>query len=135
VPTEATPRVFDSLEEERAYYLAQAEAFKGRLNQQVYNLQTDTVATARRGIAWSGAYLLCFGLARTLLGTRKHVVDTPEGAIRVAEKESVLASAIKGAALLGLGVAATHAAKYYLAQRHATIHEQDPRLEQDPTEL
>ena len=129
-----TPR-FQSLEEERAYYTAEAERYKTSLHQQVLNVQQDTVATAKKSLLWGGAYALCFGIARTLLGTHKHTVNTPDGPASLKEKESLLASAAKGAALLGLGVVAARAAQQYLAHRTATPHAQDPSLEPDTTEL
>jgi hypothetical protein len=135
VPTDAAKPVFDSLEAERAYYTLRAEQFKNQLNQQVYDLQADTAATAKKGLFWGGAYLLAFGVARTLFGTHKHVVDTPEGPKRVAEKESLVASALKGAALLGAGVLATNVARRVVEQRQNTRYEQDPSLEPDTTEL
>jgi hypothetical protein len=135
VPTDAPKPVFDSLEDERAYYFSQAERFKTQLNQQVHILQEDTTASVKRAVTWGGSYLLCYGIARTLLGTHKHTVHTPEGPVRLSEKESVMASAVKGAVLLGLGVFATNVARRVIAKRLALHHEQDPSLEQDPTEL
>lgn len=126
--------MFDSLEEERAYYARQAEEYKNRLNRQVSDLKADTAATVRKGVRWGGAYLACYGIVRALSGTKKHVVDTPKGPLRVSEKESVLWSAVKGAALLGLGVVAQKAARSYIAQSQAT-HEQKPGLDPDTSEL
>lgn len=126
--------MFDSLEEERAYYARQAEAYKTRLNQQVSELKADTAATLRKGAGWGGAYLACYSIMRALGGSTKHIVDTPKGPIRVTEKESVLWTAVKGAALLGLGVVAQKAAKAYIARSQAT-HEQEPGLDPDTPEL
>ena len=142
LPTAADPSttaqapvsMFDSLEEERAYYAQKAEQYKTRLNQQVTDLKADTTARVRKGALWGGAFLGCVGLVRVLSGTKKRIEHTDQGPLLVRERESLLWTAAKGAALLGLGVVAMNAVQVYMDQQ-ATAHEQDPGLEPDSTEL
>lgn len=133
-PASMETPMFDSLEEERAYYARQADTYKNRLNQQVSDLKADTAATVRKGVRWGGAYLACYGLMRAFSGSKKHIVDTPKGPVRLTERESVLWTAVKGAALLGLGVVAQKAAQAYIARSQAT-HDQEPGLDPDTPEL
>jgi hypothetical protein len=125
---------FDSLEEERAYFARQAELYKTRLNKQVNVIQHNTAAKAKRSLLWGGSYILCYSLARNLFGTHKVTVSTPKGPVRIKETESFWASAVKGAAMLGVGVLATRAVRTF-AKGQPQPHAQNRSLEYDSTAL
>jgi|GEM_PF-5287799 len=126
---------FDSIAQERAYYAAKADGFRHALETQVTTLKTNATASAKRSLLWGGAYVACVGVARALLGTQTHVVETTDGPTKLRQKESLLASAAKGAMLLGAGVVAARAARQYLAQRTDNAHAHPESLEPDTTEL
>ena len=132
-PNQAPEPMFDSLEEERAYHASKAEQFKNRLNQQVSDIKADTTAKVKTGLIWGGAFLACYGVMRLLSSTKKHIVDSTHGPMRVSEKESVLWTAAKGAALLGLGYVAKDSLLAML-DKH-TADEPNPDLGDDTTEL
>ena len=100
---ETPSAMFDSLEDERAYHERKAEQFKNRLNNQVAEIKDNAKEYGRKGIIVGGAVLGATLLVRMLTGTKKRWIETPEGAVKVKTKESMLWSLTKGAALVGLG--------------------------------